>query len=287
MQNCCNDDEKRMKDNDCVQFLQWALPQLHMRWSGFRKVRSQVCKRIERRIGELQLTDVQSYRDYLKGRSQEWSLLDKLCRVTISRLYRDKQVFAMLQQELLPQVAEQALARDEKYLRAWSAGCASGEEPYTLAMLWALGPAASFPDLELSILATDSDPHLLIRAHDACYQWGSIKNLPEQWRSAAFSRSDEIYCLHREFSDQVEFRLHDVRDAIPDGPFHIVLCRNLVFTYFETALQRTFLDNLHQAMHPQGLLLLGVHESLPMGKSGFLALSERLGIYQQIPLHNV
>lgn len=276
-----------MKDNDCVQFLQWALPQLHMRWPGFRKVRSQVCKRIDRRIGELQLTDVQSYRDYLEDRSREWSLLDKLCRVTISRFYRDKQVFTILEQELLPQVAAQALARDEKCLRVWSAGCASGEEPYTLAMLWALGPAASFPDLDLSILATDSDYNLLIRAHEACYKWASIKNLPEQWQSAAFSRSDEIYCLHREFSDQVEFRLHDVRDAIPDGPFHIVLCRNLVFTYFETALQRRFLVNLRNTMHPHGLLLLGVRESLPEGESGFIARSERLGIYQQIPLRNV
>jgi chemotaxis protein methyltransferase CheR len=276
-----------MKNNDCVQFLQWALPQLHMRWPGFRKVRSQVCKRIERRIEQLQLTDMQSYRDYLEGSPREWSLLDKLCRVTISRFYRDKQFFTMLEQELLPQVAERAVARDEKSLRVWSAGCASGEEPYTLAILWALGPAASFPDLDLNILATDSDNHLLIRADKACYEWGSVKNLPEQWRSAAFSHSNGVYCLHRKFTDAVAFRLHDVRDAIPGGPFDMVLCRNLVFTYFESALQRTFLHNLHKAMYPHGLLLLGVHESLPMGESGFIARSERLGIYQQVPLRNV
>ena len=282
-----DDCEKAMKDTDCVQFLQWALPQLHMRWPGFRKVRSQVCKRIERRIRELQLADVLIYRDYLQETPGEWSLLDCLCRVTISRFYRDKRVFAMLEHELLPQAAEQALAHGEKSLRVWSAGCASGEEPYTLALLWALGPAGSFPDLDLRILATDSDSHLLHRSHKACYAWGSVKNLPKQWRSAAFSRSDDIYCLHREFTDQVEFRLHDVRDGIPDNPFHIVLCRNLVFTYFETALQQAFLVNLRKAMHPQGLLLLGVHESLPVGESGFAVRSERLGIYEQIPLRNV
>jgi len=80
----------------------------------------------------------------------------------------------------------------------------------------------------------------------------------------------------------VEFRQHDVRDGIPDGPFHLVLCRNLVFTYFETGLQQAFLADLWRAMHPQGVLLLGVHESLPEGVNGFAACSARWGIYEKL-----
>jgi len=124
-----------MKDTDCVQFLQWALPQMHMRWPGFRKVRDHVCKRIERRIRELGLPNVQAYQEYLREIRAEWQQLDGLCRVTISRFYRDKRVFAMLEQEVLPRLAEQALAADGRSLRIWSAGCASGEEPYTLVLL--------------------------------------------------------------------------------------------------------------------------------------------------------
>src|SRR5438477_9810042 len=118
---------------DCVEFLQWALPRLRMRWDGFRKVRRQVCRRIERRSRELGLTDLAAYRDYLERRPDEWARLDALCRVTISRFYRDRETFAALEQEVLP-----ALARGGAEIEVWSAGCASGEEPYTLALLWKL-----------------------------------------------------------------------------------------------------------------------------------------------------
>ena len=274
-----------MKDVDCVDFLQWALPQLHLRWPGFRKVRRQVCKRIERRIRELQLPDIQAYRDYLQNAEEEWRVLDGLSRVTISRFYRDKRVFAMLEKEVLPQLAEQAIARGETNLRIWSAGCASGEEPYTLSLLWAFGLRERYPKLNQHILATDANPHLLGRAVEACYTYGSVKNLPDQWRKKAFSCKNSDYYLHRSFCKPVEFRQHDVRDGVPDGPFHLVLCRNLVFTYFETPLQQAFLNQLQEAMHPQGVLLLGAHERLPEGENGFKTRSARWGIYEKLSSH--
>lgn len=271
-----------MKDSDCVQFLQWVLPRLQMRWPGFRKVRKQVCKRIERRIRTLQLADLQGYRAYLEEHRGEWSVLDGLCRVTVSRFYRDKRVFDVLEHELLPKLASLALARGEKCLRIWSAGCASGEEPYTLALLWEYGLRERYHGLDLHILATDADPRLLQRGQEACYAFGSVKNLPEEWRKQAFSHSNDRFCMLQQFREQVEFRLHDVRDPIPDGPFHLVLCRNLVFTYFNEALQKDFLERVQKSILPKGILLLGVHESLPEGKSGFKMLSARLGVYEKL-----
>ncbi len=85
-----------MKDPECIRFLQWALPQLHMRWPGFRKVRAQVCKRIGRRMTGLGLSEFSSYRSYLEETPEEWSTLDTLCRITISRFYRDRDVFEHL-----------------------------------------------------------------------------------------------------------------------------------------------------------------------------------------------
>jgi len=275
-----------MNDADCVQFLQWALPRMLMRWPGFRKVRNQVCKRIARRIRELNLSGPQTYRQHLDDHPEEWRALDSLTRVSISRFYRDKRVFRMLEQEYLPYLAMQLQEQSHKQLRIWSVGCASGEEPYTLALLWTFALSAQFPDLSLHILATDADTVLLARARTACYAEGSVKNLPEAWRDSAFEYTNARYCLHRPFTRQVEFRQHDVRDGVPDGPFHLVLCRNLVFTYFEPELQRAFLNSLQRAMHPAGILLLGVHESLPEGGHGFTATSARLGFYefQALPL---
>ena len=91
------------------------------------------------------------------------------------------------------------------------------------------------------ILATDTDPQLLQRAKDACCIYSSVKDVPEAWRNRAFTRSNDSYCLLKPFREQVEFRLHDVRDIIPADPFYIVLCRNLVFTYLNEELQLAFL----------------------------------------------
>jgi hypothetical protein len=79
-----------MQDAECVALLRWALPRLGLRWPGFRKVRRQVCKRINRRIKELGLADVAAYREHLERVPEEWPRLDALCRITISRFYRDR-----------------------------------------------------------------------------------------------------------------------------------------------------------------------------------------------------
>jgi chemotaxis protein methyltransferase CheR len=79
-----------------VAFVQWALPRLDMRWTGFRKVRGQVCERIKRRLKELGLEGYAAYRQRLETDPQEWRVLDECCHITISRLFRDQDVFAGL-----------------------------------------------------------------------------------------------------------------------------------------------------------------------------------------------
>jgi chemotaxis protein methyltransferase CheR len=96
-----------MDDKECVEFLQWALPELHMRWDGFRKVRGQVCKRIDRRMQTLQLADIKAYRKHLQRHREEWTVLDGLCRATVSRLYRDRAVFSILQSDIFPKLLPQ------------------------------------------------------------------------------------------------------------------------------------------------------------------------------------
>jgi chemotaxis protein methyltransferase CheR len=153
-----------MTDAQCVRFLQWALPQLRMRWDGFRKVRGQVKKRLTRRLRELGLPDIEAYRDYLRRHAGEWHKLDALCRITISRFYRDKGVYAALSQQVLPTLARAARQRRDKTLRVWSAGCGGGEEPYTISILWHLELRDRYPDLQIDIVATDADPAMLARA---------------------------------------------------------------------------------------------------------------------------
>lgn len=270
-----------MKDVDCVRFLQWALPRLQMRWPGFRKVRGQVCKRIAKRLEQLQLTDARAYQDYLLQQPQEWPQLDKFCRVTISRFYRDKLVFTQLAQQVLPALAALAQARGSKLLRVWSIGCGSGEEPYTLVILWHHLLAAHFPAIQFSILATEVDPYLLERCAQACYAASTLRNLPADMRTAAFSKTADQYCLKPRYKTAVKFAQQDIRETMPRQQFDLILCRNLVFTYFDATLQAKILHDIHKHLKQHGWLILGVHEKLPSAGNGFTVVSERLGLYRK------
>ena len=272
-----------MNEAACVPFLQWALPQLHLRWSGFRRVHNQVCKRLQQRIEQLQLEDLSAYRTHLAKHSDEWAVLDTLCQITISRFYRDKMVFSFLEQQVFPHLLNLLEQRHEKELRIWCAGCGSGEEPYTLSMIWAKLFQTNFPSIRLSITATDINPAMLKRAKQACYPYSAIKNLPPLWQESAFEKQDEQYCLRPVYQYGVVFECRDIRSVTVTEtlPFHLICCRNLAFTYFDIPLQQAVAQRLHASLVEDGVLLIGVHERLPTESVGFKAWSERLGVYIQ------
>lgn len=252
-----------MTDAECVKLLRWALPRLGLRWEGHRKVRGQVCKRIARRARALGLDGAAAYREYLEEHPGEWQELEPLCRVTISRFYRDRGVFQLLGAEILPELARAAVECGRRRVRAWSAGCGAGEEPYTLSIVWSREVSPSFPEVELRIVATDADAHQLERARRACYPAGTLRELPDGWREAAFVCGERSCCLRAELRERVDFSVEDVRLRQPDGPFDLVLCRNLVFTYFDEDWQRRLLARIGERLEPRGFLVLGRHETLP------------------------
>lgn len=269
-----------MNDSDCISFLQWALPQLRMRWAGFRKVRKQVCKRIARRLRVLGLPGPDAYRGYLSANPDEWIALDRCCRITISRFYRDQRVFDLLGKTVLPVLAKQALQRGDKCLQLWSAGCAGGEEAYSLALLWEHRVRPLCPGVGLQILATDSDSHSLDRAVAACYSPASLKDLPVAWREAAFQRRNRDYCLLPAYRSAVVFGCQDLRSRMPARRFDLILCRNLVFTYFSIELQQQLLTDLQQRLRPGGALVIGAHESLPGTAAGLTRWSGAQAIFR-------
>jgi len=250
-------------DTECVAFLQWALPRLGFRWAGYRKVRTQVCKRIMRRCRELGLTDMADYREFLLEHDDEWPVLDSLCRITISRFYRDVAIFDRLTDTVMPALARDAQHRGAKAMRVWSIGCASGEETYTLALAWQFAVRAAVRGIDLRVLGTDVGPAVLERARAACYSAGSLRQLPESWRTAAFELRGTRWCLRSEFHAGIEFRDEDIRQPDSHEPFDLILCRNLVFTYFETPAQIIALEAISKRLRPGGALVLGAHESLP------------------------
>lgn len=250
-----------MRDSDCVDFLRWALPQLDLRWPGFRKVRGTVCKRLRRRLAELDLADIAAYRWLLDVTPGEWDHLDVMCRIPISRFWRDRAVFDCLSGEIFPELAAAAIERRQP-LHIWSLGCASGEEPYSIGLAWDIRCQARFAGLQCMILATDAEPMMIARARDGCYGSGSLRDLPADLRGALSPVGDKL-CLAATQKGRVTFEVQDIRRQMPEGPFDMILCRNLVLTYFDSELQQRLLPQLVSRLVAGGAFVVGRHETLP------------------------
>ncbi|HYB71917.1 MAG TPA: CheR family methyltransferase, partial [Candidatus Sulfotelmatobacter sp.] len=116
----------------------------------------------------------------------------------------------------------------------------------------------------------------------ACYPAGSLRELPEDVVAAAFVPAAGGFCVREAFREPVSFREQDLRVAAPDERFHLVLCRNLAFTYFDDGLQREALRRIEERLCPQGALVIGRRERLPEGASGFELWGRAAEIYRRV-----
>lgn len=268
-----------MNDEKCVAFLQWALPQLRMRWPGFKRVHKQVCRRIADRILTLHLEGPSAYRTYLADNPEEWKELDSFCRITISRFYRDRGVFQFLQDVVLRELAS---GTESEKLRCWCCGCAAGEEPYTLSLIWQHNLKTDYPEKDFEIVATDSMKTMLNRARTGRYGQSSMKELPEELLKNGFIRHEKWYDLKDAYRDPVRLLKQDVRKIMPKGPFQLILCRYLVFTYFDEKLQTELMEKIVSRLAPGGALVLGKIDRLPTETVHLETWSKRDNVYRKV-----
>jgi len=274
-----------MTDAALVAFLAWAVERLGLRWEGLRNFRRTVRKRLVRRMAELGLGNLDEYRARIEVDASEEAVLEAMCRIPISRLYRDRAVFDLLASEILPARARAAEREGRRAVRIWSAGCASGEEPHTVAIVWHVVIAPQHPNVELELLATDADEGMLARGRRGGYSEGSLRELPPHLRETALrpgrvtptTRAPEgrsgpahdddpqLFYVRDELRAGLTFRREDVRRAMPEGPFDVVLCRNMLLTYIDVRLQPPLLEQLIARLLPGGALVIGSREAMPPG----------------------
>jgi chemotaxis protein methyltransferase CheR len=151
--------------------------------------------------------------------------------------------------------------------------------PYSVALIWINHVQAEFPDLTLQVLATDANETMLQRAERASYPASSLKQLPADWKQKAFTPNNGEYQLAPQFRSLVQFRQADIRVDQPAELFSLIVCRNLVFTYFDEPLQRQVLAWLSERLLPGGYLVIGKHESLP-ATTGLIPDPARLGFFR-------
>jgi chemotaxis protein methyltransferase CheR len=225
--------------------------------------RELVYGRLSRRLRALGLESFRDYRELLeRGESDELVQFCNAITTNLTSFFREAHHFEYLRDELLRPLA--ADPRGARRLRFWSAGCSSGEEPYSLAMTI----QETLPEAwrwDIRILATDLDTEVLGRGQRGVYDEERVRGLSAQRLERFFSRADgdpQRYAVNAPLRDMIAFRELNLMHALPmKGPLNAIFCRNVII-YFDKDTQRQLFARLAQLQRPGDLLFLGHSESL-------------------------
>lgn len=242
-----------MASNEFDAFLAQALPPLGLCASAHR--RRNIRRRVVRRMESAGIHELRLYAELLRRDPAEREALRSLLVVTVSRFFRNANVFRILSQEVLPR-----LAAAGRPVAIWSAGCAGGEEPYSIRIAWEELPGGK-PRLRL--VATDIDPVSLQRAAAGRYPPSSLREVPEALRRKYFGREGDSYRVREDVMRSVSFRTMDLLRDGPPGRFDLILCRNAAFTYFGPEERSSVAAMFGASLDDGGFLVLGRTERLP------------------------
>jgi len=220
---------------------------------------------LRRRIAvRMRAKGVHTYEDYarlLDRDALEYERLLDALTINVTRLFRNREVFASIAARVIPEV----WGWDTLRLRLWSAGCSSGEEAYSLAILLHRHAAARGETNRLTrveILGTDVHGPSLEAAAAGAYPEAAFDEVPPDVRAAYFSGGPPPHRVSRELRRFVRFEAHDLlREPPPGEGFALIACRN-VLIYFDRASQERLFERFHAALAPDGFLVLGMVETL-------------------------
>ncbi len=243
-------------------FLKEAFHLLGLSWKGYRKVRLGLRTRLRKRLIELKLRDLTEYLPRLRSEAAERRHLGGLLAVTITRFFRDRDVWLGFGESLFPDL--EGLAAGGA-VRAWSIGCASGEEPYTMRIVWL---ESGRREAELEIVGGDLSKSCFARAAKGIYPESSVHNMPSRLRKKYLSNVEDEFQLEGGIRSSVKFSPFDWREDHWPGGFHWILCRNGVFTYLDEPGQARALRKIEESIVPGGVLWIGGNEELPAAGRG-------------------
>ncbi|MBI9037452.1 MAG: protein-glutamate O-methyltransferase CheR [Bacteroidales bacterium] len=226
---------------------------------------------LERRIKKrLLATKTKTYKDYHLFINENPKELDKLIDVltiNVSSFFRDPIVFEYFSSKILPTLVVEKLKKKDKSIRIWSAGCSSGEEPYSIAIELKEYFKKESLNFDVSIFATEIDNKSLKTAIDGKYSYDRIKNIRVDYLNKYFNVKDDLYILKNEIKKMVQFSFFDILDKkylVPPesifGDFDIVFCRN-VLIYFDYNYQEIIFTKLYKSLNSKGYLIFGEAEA--------------------------
>jgi len=258
--------------------LQYLLENRGFDFSGYK--RTTLHRRLARRMSQVGVADYTAYLDYLRAHQEEFAALFNTILINVTGYFRDAPAWEYLQREILPRL----IAAKERYepIRVWSAGVASGEEAYSVAMLLSEALGASEYRDRTKIYATDVDEDALTQARQGRAEDKDLEEVPAELREKYFEREGDRYLLRSDLRRSIIFGRHDLVQDAPISRIDLLICRNTLM-YFESEAQAKILARLHYALNENGYLFLGKAEMLLSRDALFTPVELKHRIFTKVP----
>ncbi len=268
-----------LEDDDRGQALGRIVPLLRERtghdFANYR--RSTLLRRIERRMRLCELCSLAAYATRLRENDREAQVLLRDLLVSVTHFFRDPDPWRALERRIVPRLFEGRGSSD--HVRVWVAGCATGEEAYSIAMLLAEHAADPITAPSVQVFATDIDKGALLKARAGLYAPNDCSDLAPERLQRFFVKQGDAYRVRRELREMILFAPHDILADPPFSHLDLVICRNLLI-YLDRTAQQRILRLFHFALRPEGVLFLGDCESVDEWANGYVAAEEDCLIYR-------
>lgn len=233
-------------------------------------------RRIERRLTVVREQDIWAFLERLRSSAEERGCLLQDFLIGVTKFFRDEDAFLRLKQEaVLP-----LLDRDQNAFRVWVPGCSTGEEAYSIAILFSEAMEAAKDNRQWQIFGTDIDASSLSHARAGIYSDSHLEGLSDERRERFFVKTDGNYQIHPQLRERCIFAPHNLLQDPPFSRLDIISCRNLLI-YLSAAIQHTVIPKFHYGLNPGGFLLLGPSESLGKQERFFNTLDRETRLFKR------
>lgn len=271
--------DDKMKDTGALKQIQTLLyKKIGHDFSNYKK--NTLFRRIERRITMLKLVSINEYLSFVQENPAELELLFKELLIGVTQFFRDQKVWEKLSDFVIPDILSKSESKD--HIRAWIIGCSTGEEAYSLAMLFLEGidRFPEFKNLNFQIFATDIDEDAIKKARSGFYSDNITKDVSPARLSRFFSKVDGGYKVSQSLREMVIFAPHNVIKDPPFTKLDLISCRNIMI-YLDSSIQKKMIRIFPYCLITNGYLVLGSAETIGEQKSTLNTIDSKLRIYMK------
>ncbi len=239
--------------------------------------RPTILRRLARRMSFLDKNSLSDYLDYISTHQEEIMILCKEFLIGVTRFFRDKDAFLELEHKIVPSIVKAKEFKEA--IKVWVTGCSTGEEAYSIAILFKEFFRKTQKEVDVKLFASDIDSEAIDFAIKGVYSNAIEQDVSASRLDRYFIKEGDRYRIHPDIRKMIIFSHHDVLKDVPFGKTDLVSCRNMLI-YMDPVLQQKCLSLFHYSLNLGGYLVLGPSENIGELKDSFIEINKRWNIYQ-------